>query len=474
MRSGSTLVVTFDGLRRDRATPELMPNLARFMAEGTDFTLSRSVFPSETRVCISSLVTGCPPGTHGIVANEFIHRAVVQGRTFNTARQEDLRAADAAGLLLDQASLGERLAAAGEAMAVVSTGTPGATLLMDHRAAALGHFVFSAHGPSASVPPEAAEAVIRHFGPVPQGATPNTARLDYAARVLTEHVYPALRPALAILWFSDPDSTSHRFGVLAAETAESQAGADRAFGAVLDWWRASPENRPENILVMSDHGQITGREEVDVAALLPDLAGELVPGYVSSVHFHAPSQVRQAALVERLSQAPWCGLIFTPGGDGRAGAIPGTFDLNAVGGGHARAADVVFTLAADRNPGDPAGSCLFSRSIEPGGGIHGGVQRGELSTVLAGAGPAFARARRTSLPCWLPDIAPTLLHMLGLPGDGMVGRVLSEGLAAPAGEPPAFTPRTLEAQAGPHRQALHQWVRDGVAITDHGWSSHAG
>lgn len=483
MIPSSTLVVTFDGLRRDRATPALMPNLARFMEEGTDFALSRSVFPSETRVCISSLVTGCPPGEHGIVANEFIHRAVVQGRTFHTAKQADLRAADAAGLLLDRPSLGERLAEAGKAMAVVSTGTPGATMLMHHKAAALGHFVFSAHGPAASVPAEAAEAVIRRFGPVPPGATPNTARLDYAVRVLTEHVYPALNPALAILWLSDPDSTSHRFGVLAPETAESQAGADCAFGAVLDWWRASPEDRrPENILVMSDHGQITGREELDVAALLPDLAGELVPGYVSSVHFRAPSPACRAALVERLVQTPWCGLVFTRGGDGRMGTVPGTFDLAAMGGGHARAADVVFTLAAaDEGAGGPGaddsvGSCLFSRGIEAGGGIHGGVQRGELATVLAAAGPAFARARRTSLPCWLPDIAPTLLHVLGLPAGGMVGRVLSEGLAAPAGTLPTFVPRMLEAQAGPHRQALRQWVRDdGIAtITDHGWSSRAG
>ncbi len=469
MRPGSTLIVTFDGLRRDRVTPALMPHLAGFIAEGTDFTQSRSIFPSETRVCISSLVTGCPPGVHGVVANQYFHRAVVPDRAFHTARQEDLRAAAAAGLLLDRRSLGERLAAAGEALAVVSTGTPGATMLMNHMAAALGHFVFSAHGPAASVPQDAAEAVIRRFGPIPADATPNTARLDYAVRVLTEHVYPELAPALAIMWFSDPDSTSHKFGVLSDTTAVSQAGADRAFGAVLDWWRASPEGRPENILVMSDHGQITGREEIDLTALLPELKGELVPGYVSSVQFDTPSPQRQAALVEHLAQQPWCGLVFTPG------AVAGSFDLAEVAAGHPRAADVVFTLAADRRSLDPAGSCLFSGSIAAGGGIHGGLQRGELSTVLAAAGPAFAVGRRTALPCWLPDIAPTLLHVLGIPGgslagDGMVGRVLTEGLAAPAGPPPAFSQRLLETRIGPHRQALQQWVRDGVAITDRGWS----
>lgn len=462
VRSGSTLIVTFDGLRRDRATPALMPNLARFMAAGADFTNSRSVFPSETRVCISSLVTGCPPGAHGIVANEFIHRAVVQGRTFHTARQADLRAADAAGLLLDRPSLGERLAAAGEAMAVVSTATPGATMMMDHKAAALGHFVFSAHGPAASIPPAVADLAIERLGPIPPAGTPNTPRLDYAMRVLTEIVYPGLAPALAILWFSDPDSTSHRFGVRGEATEACQAGADRAFGRLLDWWRAPGSNRPKNILVMSDHGHITGREEVDLASLLPDLGDELVPGYVSSVHFRAPSAERQAALVRRLAEAPWCGLILTPGG------IEGSLDLAALGGGHPRAPDVMFTLAAA-----PDGeTCLFSRAIKPGGGIHGGLQPGELSTVLAACGPAFATRRRTTLPCWLPDIAPTVLHVLGLPGAGMVGRVLTEGLVAPHADPPSFVPRTLETGLGAYRQGLRQWLRGDVAITDAGWSRH--
>ena len=461
MRPGSTLIVTFDGLRRDRAIPELMPNLAGFIAEGADFTFSRSVFPSETRVCISSLVTGCPPAAHGVVANAFIHRAAVPDRVFNTARQEDLRAAAALGLLLDRPSLGERLAAAGEALAVVSTGTPGATMMMNHRAAALGHFVFSAHGPAASIPAAAAEAAIARFGPIPPAGTPNTARLDYAVRVLTELVYPDLSPALAILWFSDPDSTCHRFGIRGAETEDCMRGADAAFGRLLQWWRASPDGRPDNILVMSDHGHITGRTEIDVAALLPELGSELVPGYVSSVHFREPAPERQAALVRHLAQQPWCGLILTPGG------VAGSLDLAAVGGGHARAADVVFTLAAADD------TCLFSGGIGPGGGIHGGLQAGELSTVLAGCGPAFATGRKTALPCWLPDIAPTVLHVLGLPHDGTVGRVLTEGLAVPAGDPPVFGRRELETVIGTHHQGLHQWTHGAVAITERGWSRPA-
>jgi len=63
------VVVTLDGLRPDLVTPGAMPHLAALLAGGTRFARARSVFPSETRVAASSLITGCRPGAHGMVAN---------------------------------------------------------------------------------------------------------------------------------------------------------------------------------------------------------------------------------------------------------------------------------------------------------------------------------------------------------------------------------------------------------------------
>lgn len=472
MTAGSVLIVTFDGLRRDRVTEGLMPNLFRFMAAGTDFINSRSVFPSETRVAISSLVTGCPPAAHGLVGNAFMHRAVVPDGPFQTARQEHLKLAGEAGLLLDRPSLGRRLAATGRQLAVVSTATPGASWMMHSDATALGQTMFSTNGPGASASPQAALDIIDRLGPIPDGGVPDTARIEYAVRVLTEYVCPALNPDVGIIWFCDPDKSTHRFGLLSPEAEQVQRATDRVFGRIVEWWRQGGAGRPENIVVMSDHGQITGRADLALAGgHRPDLGGTLVPGYVSSLYLDSPGRDALAAAAAKLMAEPWCGLVFTKGGNGIDGLVEGTFDLATVHSDHTRAGDLVFTLAAtDPGQADPLGSCLFSGGIKPGGGMHGGLQRGELSTVLAACGPAFKERAVCEVPCWLPDIAPTIMRILGEPAEGMVGRALVEGLADAKPVAAAVESRRLEVSAGGRRQILDQWVCEGVAITRHGWS----
>ena len=77
------LFCLFDGLRRDIVRQDTMPNLSAFREDWVDFPNSSSVFPSETRVQVSSFVTGTFPGDaqlnlknragfgHGIMANVF-------------------------------------------------------------------------------------------------------------------------------------------------------------------------------------------------------------------------------------------------------------------------------------------------------------------------------------------------------------------------------------------------------------------
>ncbi|MCB8836216.1 alkaline phosphatase family protein [Aurantimonas sp. VKM B-3413] len=468
MIDGSTLLVCFDGLRRDRATTDRMPNLAGFMAAGADMINARSVFPSETRVASTSTVTGCAPGLHGLVANQFINRQVVPDGLFNTASHEALGRADALGVLIDRESLGQRLARAGKSFAVVSTATPGATFMMSYGAARVGQPVFSVHeGVGTPVLMEAAAAC---FGPIPGAATPNTARIDYATRVLTDIVYPMHRPDLAILWMSDPDITSHGFGIDAPETIAAQRGCDEAFGRILDFWKTG--DGPENIVVMSDHGHITGSAKVDLAAALPEYAASLSPGTFSGLYLPDPTPQTIAATVERLAAEPFCGLIFVDMPGAPEASVPGALPASVMGGGHARSAPVSFTLRTSPTAriGEPE-TCLFAGGIEPGGGMHGGLTRGELSTVLAGGGPAFRAGFVSETPCWLPDIGPTLLTILGLPTDGTSGRALAETLAGGNAPAPAVTRRALHASIADHEQGVEQWLVDGRPITDFGWST---
>jgi hypothetical protein len=471
MKKASTLVVTFDGLRRDRATPGLMPNLAAFMQSGANFINSRSIFPSETRVAVTSTVTGAPPRDHGLVANQYIHNAAIQGRVFQTADYKDLIAADAIGQLIDRLSLGERLAAAGKTMAVVSTATPGATWMMNHKARTVGHPVFSVYGEPISTP-DIHRAALERFGPVPGGATPNTARVDYACSVLTGIVYPETDPDLCIFWMSDPDITSHSFGVNGAETETAQRAADAAFGRIVEWWRAG--KGPENLVVMSDHGQITGERQVNVAEQFPQFADRLSVGSFNGLYLENQTPEALAALVLHLSEQPWCGLIFAETTEGLP--IEGALPWSAVSHGHERGATVGFTLRATPPSAESANlndKCLYAAHIKPGGGMHGGLNRGELSTILAACGPAFVANMVSDVPCWLPDIAPTLLRVLGLPTDGTSGRVLTEALIGD-GRRPTVERRTLRAGINGHEQHLEQWVVDGTPITDCGWTAGTG
>jgi hypothetical protein len=346
--------------------------------------------------------------------------------------------------------------------------------MMHSDAGRIGHTMFATHANS-SVPASHAEAIAAKLGPVPAEAIPDTARIDYAARALTEFVYPGLRPDVGIIWFCDPDKTTHRHGWLSETAFKVQRDTDAAFGRILDWWRQGGDDRPENIIVMSDHGQIIAEEQAGLkGGHNAEFGGTLVEGYVSSLYLDDPSPENIAATARRLMAEPWCGVVFTNGGNGIEGTVPGTFDLAAVHGDHERAGDLVFSLAAHGPEGDDSlGGCVYAGGNPLGGGIHGGLQPGEVTTVLSAVGPAFKRGFASDIRCWLPDIAPTILHILGVPATGMVGRPLVEGLADSTEAPPTLTHRRLEVAAGDRRQVLEQWVRDGVAITDRGWVSGA-
>ena len=58
----SVLIAVFDGLQPAQVIPELMPNLASLAAQGITFTNHHPVYPSVTRVNVSSVVTGRYPG----------------------------------------------------------------------------------------------------------------------------------------------------------------------------------------------------------------------------------------------------------------------------------------------------------------------------------------------------------------------------------------------------------------------------
>jgi hypothetical protein len=456
----SVKIVVFvcDGLRPDRIDRKRMPILSALRDKGVWFPNSRTVFPSETRVAAASFVTGTTPGMHGIVANDFFDPALFADRPLATAEAGDLaRIVSVRGRLLARPTLARRTLDAGKSYAAVSTASPGTSRIVADGATGEGAFVWSIH-PELRHPQALADAVSAAYGPVPAPAIPRTPAIDYAARVMCEHVLAKLKPDLAVFWANEPDTTYHYRGIGSPEAAQAEVGVDRALGDVV----AAAGDAA--IFVISDHGHITGTAKIDVADLVraggfpvargAPAAGEFVviPGSASFVY--GGSADARASLAHWLGRQRWCDAVFS--------RASGLAELGIDG---PASPDLVFTLAAQDGPdahGNP-GTCLFDADLPLGGGIHGGLHARELANVMIAAGGPFKRGTICEGPAGLIDVAPTVAHLLGLASDGFAGRPLLEAID---GTSPAWLRETVLPAAGLGRFALRRSVRAGTAYID--------
>ena len=98
------------------------------------------------------------------------------------------------------------------------------------------------------------------------------------------------------------------------------------------------------------------------------------------------------------------------------------------------------------------------------------MSRHELRNTLIARGPGFLRSTVVDTPTGNIDVAPTILHLLGLPGGGkMDGRVLHEALAG--GDDSADVERRSEthaAELGDYRQEVTVTTVAGSAYLDEG------
>lgn len=435
------LVVVFDGLRPDMVSPGLAPNLHGFLAEGVRFAESRSVFPSATRVNATSMATGVTPAVHGIVANMFHDPRIFPDRLVHTGLAAHLEAGEAAygGQLVTATAMGDAVARAGGDVAVISTGSGGTTRLLNPRVAKLGHISLCLRDWESSVPAGEAREILAAFGPIPAAARPNTARIDLQTTMFLEHVFPRHEPDLSILWYSDPDSTHHYNGIGTADGRAAIHGVDAAFGRILDWWRGSAWRDRLQVLVASDHGLIVARqsipaeEEARAIGLAVEehfgdgayFAGKM--GSTGAIRVRDGDPSRLVHMAEWLLDRPWCGPVFARG----AGSIPGVFDLSLAMVGHERAPELYYVMRSDDevDSNGVTGSALYrSADVPVDGGVHGGLNRREMSNLLGAGGSLFREAYVSPWPAGVIDVAPTVLRILGIdrPPETQ-GRPLSEG-----------------------------------------------
>jgi arylsulfatase A-like enzyme len=438
------ILVALDGLRPDMVSPAVTPHLAALAARGTRFANARSVFPSETRVATPSLITGCRPGGHGMVANTLFDAAVVPDRLLRTKLVADVLAmAQGRESPLERPSLGERLAAKGLTFALVSAGTAGAARLLHPAAERLGSFRWNVEDEDG----ETARLVRDRLGPTPPHAVPNLPRLRHAARVLLEIALPEHQPDVSFVWLSEPDIAFHWGGLLSPEAREGLRAADAVLGDIVAWRDAQPDAEDIAIIVLSDHGHVTGRGKLSLreelcragfragTGLAEGVDIAVAPAAAPGLWFRDASLAPQVAAF--LAQQPWAGPLFArdPAMLPEGQAAP----LSLLGSGHRRSADLVVTFAgseASDEWGLPGTAPFDAPDVPEGGGMHGGLHRSELATVLVMQGGPFRDGAVAQAPADLTDIAPTVLHLLGLDHDGTEGRPLAAAWDAGADSKP--------------------------------------
>jgi arylsulfatase A-like enzyme len=485
------LILGLDGLRPDMVTPDLTPNLLRLAQQGARFQQHHAVFPTATRVNVTSLVTGVNSGTHGIVNNSMFEPGVSPDKPVDLGKYDMVEAADAyyQGALLGTPSLGEILAANGETMIAISAGTTGSNRLMHHKVKRLGGVGFSVQGMAPCYPRSDAETIFARFGPSPAAGTPDAARLAYVTDVFLEHLFPLYQPRVTILWFSDPDKTYHYCGIGSAESLAAIRAADALLGRIMDWLEQPAQRGRFNLLVLSDHGHVTVRQQVSVCDALAamgvtagngyysDQGVAVVPSYTGAIHVrHSdPHLVRKIATW--MQEQPWCGSLFTRGKNAVEGIVPGTLARSLVLNEHPRTGDIVYVMRNDehQNAYGMVGNCYDDSSLPIGGSTHGGLSRYELRNVCMAYGPAFRAGYQSTLPSGTIDVMPTLLHLLGYDIPASVeGRVLYEALAQSA-HTPAAAPAThtcsaeVATPAGVYRQHLSFTRVGATTYLERGW-----
>ena len=491
------VVLVLDGLRPDSITARDTPNLYRLKTEGVNFTNSHAVFPTVTRVNAAALATGSYPARNGIMGNSIYIPAIEPSRAFNN---------DDANMLLRMGDrivtapgLADALKAAGERYVAVSSGSTGSALLLSPNAPRGVGLVINGDfvpGEQVAFPRQAGAEVLKRFGPAPKkgGATDAYgASVTWAASVLHEYVLPELKPRVVVHWMTEPDHIQHGRGAGAPESLQAIRHDDDQVGLLLKKLEALGLRERTNIMVVSDHGfghtvhNVNVNEELMAAGLLPREASDEVivasSGQAVGVHVKNHDPGRITAIVEFLQEQSWCGVIFTAAGGGapHAGSVPGTFSLDYVFlGGHERSPDIVFTFpwSSERNrhgvPGTDYNNVPRGKTepVSVDTANHGGIGPWTVTNTMLAWGPDFKRGAVVRTPASNVDVAPTLLHLLGLRSamGAMNGRPLLEALTeGPDEEQVPLEIRTVRVGRGSYSAVLQSSEVAGKRYIDKGW-----
>ena len=423
------VLVSIDGFAAFHLDDETvdLPNIRALAAAGVS-ARSESVFPSLTHPAHTSLITGVQPRLHGVVGNTVVDRTT--GRRFhitNLPRHESIQAPT-----IFDAVHGAGLRTA----AFFWPETRDDPAISDNIAE-----VFDGSGAAdgGAVPPGLLEELRRAGVPIDSFApfydNPFTQpAADVAMTRAAAHVLKARKPALLALHLLAADKAQHDRGAEHYLSRTALSAADYCVGllrqAAID---AGIADRTTFVIV-ADHGFVTVREEVNLAAILaePSLDGKVrwhpaTHWYVWGELLPSFAQERDGAALERVldraSKADGVARMVRPGEFGALG-YPEYADNRFVPGSYLIAGEITTRLAVDRK------DVTWQRRTlaEPyhGHGYFPNHPSMQAALVLSGSGiargPHIVGAKNI-------DVAPTIAKLLGVTLPSATGRILTETLA---------------------------------------------
>jgi predicted AlkP superfamily pyrophosphatase or phosphodiesterase len=415
------VIVICDSLRADLITQRDAPLLTELGERSARFANHGSVFPSTTRTSAASIATGCLPARHGLLGNTMALDEG-DGLVCLSVGKPDFRDRlhRATGRTLHAPTLAERLARVGQVAIGFSNVSPGAAYFLDPDGYGWVYNAAGSYGPGRRpLPAEDGLAIAKGEA----GDTVMTERF-------CEEVLRHRKPAVALLWLSEPDYTGHHMPLGSPAHRRATASADANVRRVAETVAAlDPTGEHILFVVGSDHGMETVDETIDLDMLLVDAglkraaaSSDVVVapnGTAALLYFADPAGPLVREVARFLDTQDWVGRAFVGSG------------LAEIGLPTRSAAQIALTLKTDEraNPHDvPGHSHIVRDSLEPkdctGFGQHGGLGSNEQRPFLFVSGGGFVPGvyrRRSSLV----DIAPTVLRHLGLDTAEMDGRPLS-------------------------------------------------
>jgi len=437
------LIIGADGLRPDQVDPAVMPNVTRLAETGVRFSDHHAVYPSHTRVIMSTLGSGTTPGRHGIVANTMLVPGATEDHIIDTSNYQHIDALGAfsGGEALHVPTFGELLPDGGR-VAVAGTGTGGSNLLWTHKNR--GRIV----NPGTAFGIADLYDLREKLGEIPEAAYPGNARTRYAASAVTDIFLDDPDNRIIVLWINEPDASLHRFGIGAPEVTGSLRGVDAAVGDILAAMDRRGIRDAFDVFFISDHGHSTVKAHNTLREYLTKAAREigrdLPPLTTASDYIYAtpgtpePSAADLAPLVEWLLAQDWCDIVMA----GRADleSLPGVLSLRTVWNDSITPRRPLLAVSPrwsdEANEHGVPGTVASLTTQSALRSSHGSASPYDMHALCIANGPSFRAGLVSDIPSGAIDLTPTVLTLLGLPlPDHLDGRVLWEGIAAAQGEP---------------------------------------